>query len=229
MGVGHDSENPGQEEKLKKNAWKLCGKMMPAWLVPRKRNSNDEGQVTRAREITPCMQGMTKGDRTKEDQWAGDVDKDYGEFYKKMSLNEKKNANEVVLFYNFFNIYRKLVFAISLVYFNTSFPVQLGSQLVCSGVMTAYIFSYWPCARYIDNVSKIVNEMTFLAMLTASAYLKEMKTAVNDFTPNADQSSLSSPIGTFMVVLTSANLAFHGVRLVHNSVQAAQTIKARRQ
>ena len=36
-----DSENPEKLQKFKKNAWKLCKNsgMLPAWLVPRKRNT----------------------------------------------------------------------------------------------------------------------------------------------------------------------------------------------
>ena len=34
-----DSENPEKQQQFKKNAWKLFGGMLPAWLVPRKRNT----------------------------------------------------------------------------------------------------------------------------------------------------------------------------------------------
>ena len=90
--------------------------------------------------------------------------------------------------------------------------------MVTSGVMAGYMYNYWPCARYIDNVSKIVNEMTFMAMLANSAYIKNMNSAVNDFSPDADSSSASSPTGTLMMAITCANLAFHVVRMGHNSV-----------
>ena len=53
--------------------------------------------------------------------WAGDVDKDFGEFYKKMTLNEEKTATEVIIFYNFWNMYRKLIYAITIVFFHDLF------------------------------------------------------------------------------------------------------------
>ena len=58
---------------------------------------------------------------TKENMWAGDFDRDYGEFYKKMSLNEEKFATEVIIFYNFWNMYRKIIYAASVVFFDSSF------------------------------------------------------------------------------------------------------------
>ena len=49
--------------------------------------------------------------------WAGDADQDYGEFYKKMILNEDRMAIEIIIFYNFWNMYRKLIYAITVVFF----------------------------------------------------------------------------------------------------------------
>ena len=51
--------------------------------------------------------------------WAGSFDRDYGEFYKKLILNEDILAHEVVIFFNFWNMYRKLIFAITLVFFES--------------------------------------------------------------------------------------------------------------
>ena len=51
--------------------------------------------------------------------WAGKFDRQYGEFYKKMTLNEELVAREVVVFLNFWNMYRKLIFAVTLVFFES--------------------------------------------------------------------------------------------------------------
>ena len=51
--------------------------------------------------------------------WAGKFDRDYGEFYKKMTLNDYIVTHEVVVFYNFWNMYRKLMFAVTLVFFDS--------------------------------------------------------------------------------------------------------------
>ena len=91
--------------------------------------------------------------------------------------------------------------------------------------MTAYLMNYWPCARYVDNVSKVVNELTFIAMLVNCVYLKDMATSVSNFDPGASPAQAGQGAADFMIFLTSANLAFHGARLVHTSVQAAKTIK----
>ena len=161
--------------------------------------------------------------------WAGDVDRDFGEFYKKMSLNEEKIATEVIMFYNFWNIWRKLIYAVTLVFFHDMFRLQAYTQIITSGVMTAYVINYWPCARYIDNVAKLVNEFTFIAMLVNCAYLKEMSSSVSKFNPSTSPASAGSAAGNLMIVLISGNILFHGARLIHNSVQAAKTIKLRRQ
>ena len=63
---------------------------------------------------------------TKENMWAGPVDRTLGEFYKKMSLDEKMIPHELMLFYNFWNLWRKLVFSISIVYFESAFRTQAG-------------------------------------------------------------------------------------------------------
>lgn len=117
--------------------------------------------------------------------WAGDVDRDYGEFYKKMSLSEKKIATEGIIFYNFWNMYRKLIFAVTIVFFDDMFRLQAYTQIVLAGIMTAYMMNYWPCARYVDNVSKVINELTFIAVLVNAAYLKEMAGGVSSFDPGA--------------------------------------------
>lgn len=170
----------------RKNAWKIGGKTLPAWIVPRKRN----GQ-TRADESNklPVNSGVDVDDFTKEDMWSGAVDKDYGEFYKKMNLNQRKVAKEAVLFYNFFNIWRKLMFAITCVFFDNFFRLQVFTQLVCCTVMMLFILGYWPCARYVDNVSKVINEACFAAMLLNCVYLKEIRSSVNDFNPDGSPAS----------------------------------------
>lgn len=173
--------------------------------------------------------GVDEGDHTKEHMWAGPVDRDYGEFYKKMSLQEKKIATEGIIFYNFWNMYRKLIYAITIVFFNGAFRVQAYTQMVLSGVMLGYVINYWPCARYVDNVSKVINELTFMIMLVNCAYLKEMSNGVSNFDPGTSPASAGQGAGDFMVFVTSASMVYHAARMTHNSVQAAKTIKQRRQ
>ena len=115
-----DAEDPQHDGKRKKNAWKLFGKQLPAWLVPRKRNKG----IHRADEKVAVDEGVDEDDRTKEHMWAGPVDRDYGEFYKKMSLQEKKIASEGIIFYNCWNLYRKLIYAITLVFYDDMFRLQ---------------------------------------------------------------------------------------------------------
>ena len=67
--------------------------------------------------------GIQEGTRTKEHMWAGEFDRTYGEFYKKMDLNNKERAKEVVLFYCFWNLYRKLIYAVTLVFFHEHFGI----------------------------------------------------------------------------------------------------------
>lgn len=165
--------------------------------------------------------GVDVDDRTKEHMWAGDFDRDYGEFYKKMSLNEEKKATEVVIFLNFWNVWRKLMYALTIVFFDDMFAVQAYTQLFCSGVMAAYVMNYWPCARYIDNVSKIVNELTFISMLFCCYYLKQMSHSVAHYSPNTTQMGAGLAAGNVMIVILSCNLIFHAVRMIHNTVQAA--------
>ena len=64
-----DLEN---QQPPRKNAWKCFGKILPAWIAPRKRNNG----VTRADETKslPINRGVALGDFSKEDQWQGDVD-----------------------------------------------------------------------------------------------------------------------------------------------------------
>ena len=158
----------------------------------------------------PTNKGMELGDRTKEDQWAGPFDKDYGEFYKKMSLGGERVSTETILFLNFWGIWRKMMFAVTVVFFEDSFRLQAGIQFVGSAVMMGYLLNYWPCARYIDNVSKVVNELTITTMLLGATYLKEVEPSVREMTPsNESLSDVSSKIGTAMIVLSSANLIFH--------------------
>ena len=110
---------PFNDEKGKKNAWKLCGKMLPNCCVPRKRNKQNGKPVWRSRERVPVNSGVADGVHTKENMWAGNFDREYGEFYKKMTLNEELVAREVVVFLNFWNMYRKLIFAVTLVFFDS--------------------------------------------------------------------------------------------------------------
>jgi len=161
----------------------------------------------------PVNRGVPRGTYTKEDEWAGPVDKDYGEFYKKMSLNKKKVPVESVLFHGLFSIYRKLLYSTTIVFFEDSFRLQAYTQIACSGVMTLYVANYWPFARYVDNVSKIFNELCFVAILMILAYIKEIKSM-------DDTKTTSSPIGGVMIGITVSNMIFHGFRMTQNSIQA---------
>jgi hypothetical protein len=95
--------------------------------------------------------------------------------------------------------------------------------------MAGYILSYWPCARYVDNVSKIVNELTFMAMLINCAYIKEMSGNVSQYSPSANPAASGSISGGIMIFIMSSNMVYHVGRMIHNSVEAAKTIKMRRQ
>ena len=68
-------EAPVNDEKGKKNAWKLCGKMLPNCCVPRKRNKQDGKPVWRSRERVPVNSGVADGVHTKEHMWAGNFDR----------------------------------------------------------------------------------------------------------------------------------------------------------
>ena len=146
-----------------------------------------------------------------------------------MDLTPSRVAPEAALFYNMFSLWRKMTYAISLVYFENEFGLQCYGQMACCAVMTGYLLTYRPCARYVDNVSKVLNELTFGTMLATSAYVKAVETGAASFNPSsAGEASAISSAGTAMVVMTLANMGFHGVRLVHNTVQAAGTLKRRR-
>ena len=93
--------------------------MLPNCCVPRKRNKQNGEPVWRSKERTPVNAGVADDILTKENMWAGKFDRDYGEFYKKMTLNEDKVTREVVIFLNFWNMYRKLIFAVTLVFFES--------------------------------------------------------------------------------------------------------------
>lgn len=179
------------------------------------------------KQDVPVNEGVKEDDYSKEHPWAGTADRNYGEFYKKMNLNQKRVPREAALFYNFWSIYKKLVFAICIVFFK-NFRVQAYSQVAASAVMTGYVFNYWPCARFVDNVSKIVNELCFIVMLVSCAYIKEVGQSVTKFDP-ANKPPAFTAVGGFMFVTIVANMTYHGVRLVHNSIQAAKTIRMRRQ
>ena len=79
--------------------------------------------------------------------------------------------------------------------------------------MTLYVANYWPFARYVDNVSKIFNELCFVAILMILAYIKEIKSM-------DDTKTTSSPIGGVMIGITVSNMIFHGFRMTQNSIQA---------
>ena len=193
------------------------------------RNRNKHKDQTQNGEMVPIFRadeeprlatnwGVDKDARTKENMWAGEFDRTYGELYKKMNLNEKERANEVVLFYCFWNLYKKLIFAISLVFYQDSFGFQCYAQMACSGVMMTYLFNYWPCARYIDNVSKMINELCFVAMLISCSFLKEMSTSIRTLSL-VDETSVSlAAVGPIMNIVIIGNVIFHCVRLAHNTV-----------
>ena len=54
--------------------------MLPKWLAPRTGNG-----VRRFKEYLPINSGVNFNNRSKEHMWAGHFDKDFGEFYRKMS------------------------------------------------------------------------------------------------------------------------------------------------
>ena len=126
-------------------------------------------------------------------------------------------------------MYRKIIYAVTVVFFDSYFRLQAYTQIVISGIMVAYVMNYWPCARYVDNVAKVVNEMVFIAVLVNCVYLKEMAASVSNFNPSASPAQAGQGAGNFMIFLTSGLMVFHAARLIHNAVQAARTLKMRRQ
>ena len=92
-------------------------------MIPRKRNKKDGKPITRAEEDPnlPTNKGVHPQEYTKEDQWAGEVDRDYGEFYKKMAMSERRVSKEAVLFGQFFNFWRKTAYALSIVFYHENF------------------------------------------------------------------------------------------------------------
>jgi len=130
-----------------------------------------------------------------------------------MSLDKKKAGVETVLFHGLFSMYRKLMYSITIVFFEDSFELQALTQVACSGVMTMYILNYWPFARYADNVSKIFNELCFVAILMLLAFIKNVQSSSDTSTP-------SFPTGGVMIGITVTNMAFHGFRMTQNSIAA---------
>ena len=102
-------------------------------------------------------------------------------------------------------------------------------MILSSGIMTAYVMNYWPCARYADNVSKIGNELMFIAMLANCVYLKEMSNSVSNFSPSASPAQAGQGAGNFMIFLTCFSLVYHSGKLIQNTVQAVRELYLRRQ
>ena len=93
----------------------------------------------------------------------------------------------------------------------------------------AYLWSYWPCARYIDNVSKLFNELSFVGMLLCCSFLKEMSSSIRTLSLSDESSPSISAVAPMMDIILIGNVFFHCFRLAHNTVQAVKTLKARRQ
>ena len=69
-----------------------------------------------------------------------------------------------------------------------------------------------------------------MAMIVNCAYIKEMGKSLNKFDPsNSSPSATFSGTGNVMLAIMFLNMGFHSVRMIHNAVQAAKTIKMRRQ
>ena len=92
-----------------------------------------------------------------------------------------------------------------------------------------YLYNYWPCARYVDNVAKVFNELCFVGMLMSCAFMEEMSGSIGNLSLSSDRSASLTSVAPMMNIVLFGNVIFHCIRLAHNSVQAAKTIKARRQ
>ena len=66
---------------------------------------------------------------------------------------------EGLIFYNFWNLFRKLLFGILVVFCSESMYTQIVAMLVCSVVMLRFILVVWPFVRRDDNMVKVLNEM----------------------------------------------------------------------
>ena len=102
-------------------------------------------------------------------------------------------------------------------------------MIITSGVTTAYVMNYWPCARYADNLSKIGNELMFIAMLVNCIYLKEMANSVSNFSPSSSPAQAGQGAGNCMMFLTCFTMVFHGGKLTQNSTYAGKELYLRRQ
>lgn len=91
--------------------------------------------------------------------------------------------------------------------------------------MLFYITNYWPCVRYIDNVSKIINELSFSAMIVQCIYLKEMANSVDNYSIKG-----VTPLNTgwVMIGVMGGNLLYHTTRLIVNTGEATVTAYKRR-
>ena len=84
--------------------------------------------------------------------------------------------------------------------------------------MMLYMIGYWPCSRYVDNVSKIVNEASFAAILIQCVYLKEMRSSVNEFDPSGSPAAQATGASYVMLGIVLGNMLYHSIRLIHNAI-----------
>ena len=95
-----------------------------------------------------------------------------------MKINPTKSPIEVLLFYSGWNCFRKMLFAVMVVFVQDYPIVQIGSQIAASGVMLAYLIRYLPFSTLQYNVVKILNELfmisVYLHLLMVVPYIFDM-------------------------------------------------------
>lgn len=84
---------------------------------------------------------------TKESVGRSEFDQAYGEWYKKMAINEYINSKETIFFFNFWQTFRKVTFALTVIFFERYLALQIILQLAISAIMVIYIGKFGSFVR----------------------------------------------------------------------------------
>ena len=126
-----------------------------------------------------------------------------------MKVDKSQNSAEILIFYSSWNSFRKIIFAMMLVFFQNFPIIQIGSIVVCSGVMYAYVLKYWPFSKFQFNMNKILNELSIILIMLHLFILSPRVIAFLNLYPDVNRVAVIEGIGKSIIVISIINLFYN--------------------
>ena len=154
-----------------------------------------------------------------EENWCEKFNAKYGTVYGHLKTDSKLLPRNAVIFLFSFFVFRRLIFALVIVFLEHRPDVQIPIMLLTCVVAVGYFTNYMPFVEPVYNCLHITNEVTLLILLNIMWWYKYMVGAPE----------VRWGLGWVVIVIIFLNLLMHLSYLLKQDVRAVKIVYWKRQ